>query len=122
MNEFTHYDVAGLATIAHGEIIPQADYQLGKAIENCLDPNTDAKAARVVTIKITLKPDSTRRQAEVSYEINLKTPSDATGADQILIRAQDAKGFVAKGEQLGFEIESESITRIEDAEKRKERK
>jgi hypothetical protein len=68
-----------------------------------------------VTIKITLKPDAKRMQAEVSYSVELKTPSDATGTDQILFRQEDARGFVSKGEQLGFDIEAESITRIDDA-------
>jgi hypothetical protein len=118
-SEYRHYEAAGLGTIARGEIISQADFQLEKAIANCLDPNTDAKAPRTVTIKITLKPDAKRQQAEVSYTVDLKTPSDATGTDQILFRQSDARGFVPKGEQLGFDMEAESITRIGDAEKTK---
>lgn len=115
--EYRHVVEAGLATIARGEIISQANYQLEKAIENCLDPNTDAKAPRTVTVKITLKPDAKRTCADVTYSVDLKTPSDATGTDQILIRQSDARGFVPKGEQLGLDAwsEAESIARIEDA-------
>lgn len=117
-DEYKHVVEMGLATIARGEIISQANYQLEKAISNCLDPNTDAKATRTVTIKIVLKPDAKRQCADVTYSVELKTPSDATGTDQILIRQSDARGFVPKGEQLGLDawMENENpVTSIDDA-------
>lgn len=115
--EYKHTIEAGLATIARGEIISQTNFQLEKAIADCLDPNTDAKAARTVTIKIVIKPDAKRTCADVTYSVELKTPSNATGTDQIFIRQSDARGFVPKGEQLGLDawMEETNVESIDGA-------
>ena len=42
------------------------DYEMTKAINNILDPNTSATAARKITVTLTLKPDDTRQNIAVS--------------------------------------------------------
>jgi len=91
---------AGIETLAHGDIVAQLDRVIGQAIENCVDPNTDPKAARTITLKIQLKSNEKREHAQLTYSIDLKLPSDATGEDQVFIRRLDGKGFVPRGEQL----------------------
>lgn len=110
-----HVVAAGIETISRGELLSHANYQLQRAIENCLDPNTDAKAPRTMTIKVTIKPNANRSMADVGFQIDLKLPSDSTGSDQIFIRQSDSRGFVPKGEQLGFDDlvnETQDVTRL----------
>lgn len=44
----------------------RADYEMAKVVENILDPNTSATAARKITITLTLKSDDTRQNIAVS--------------------------------------------------------
>lgn len=43
-----------------GAIVEQFDAEMQKVLENILDPNTEAMAARKITVNITLKPSDTR--------------------------------------------------------------
>jgi hypothetical protein len=114
--ESSHVVEAGLATISRGELLSAANFQLQRAIENCLDPNTESKANRTLTIKVVIKPNATRTCAEVAYQVDLKCPTDSAGADQIFIRQQDGKAFVPKGEQMTFEtFENDEVTRLRRA-------
>lgn len=101
-NENSHVTQASMASIAMGEFLSHCDFQLQKAIENCLDPNTEAKAVRTINIKIQLKPNQNRSAAELMFSVDTKLPSDSVGIDQVFLRS-DGKGFVSKAEQLTFE-------------------
>ena len=52
--------------MARGAIKERADYEMTKAVENILDPNTSATAPRKITVTLTLKPDDTRQNIAVS--------------------------------------------------------
>lgn len=47
--------------MARGAIQERADYEMSSLLNNILDPNTSATAARKLTITLTLKPDDTRQ-------------------------------------------------------------
>lgn len=55
--------------MARGAIKERVDYEMTRVVENILDPNTSATAARKITITLNLKPDdkdgNKRRNAEV---------------------------------------------------------
>lgn len=55
------YAKKSILQMARGAIQERADYEITKILENILDPNTSATAARKLTITLTLKPDDTRR-------------------------------------------------------------
>ncbi|MGE4274078.1 MAG: hypothetical protein AB7E31_14650 [Desulfitobacterium sp.] len=46
--------------LAKGAIQEQINLELAKVMDNIVDPNTDAKTARKLTISLTLKPDENR--------------------------------------------------------------
>lgn len=52
--------------MARGAIKERADYEMTRVVENILDPNTSATAARKITITLTLKLDDTRQNIAVS--------------------------------------------------------
>lgn len=109
--EYSHSIEAGLETISHGELLAQANEKIAEAIANCIDPNTEAKAPRAVTVKIVIKPNERRDTAVVSYQVDLKLPSDTTGGDVLNIRPSDGRGYVPRGEQLDLD----SLSRGEEA-------
>lgn len=49
-----------LSSVADGAAQELFNYELRKVLVNINDPNTDALAARSVTIKLTIKPDENR--------------------------------------------------------------
>lgn len=47
--------------MVNGAIKERVDYEMGKVIDNIIDPNTEASKARKITVSVELKPDSERR-------------------------------------------------------------
>lgn len=63
-----------LASLCGGAVQEKVDRALEKVANNILDPNTDPKKKRVITLKITLKPDESDYEdvqvsADVSYTL-----------------------------------------------------
>jgi hypothetical protein len=110
------YAEATLETIAEGAAITAFDVELKKAIENCMDINTDPKKARVVTLKMKIVPNDTRNRAGVEFEVTSKLISDVPGTDQLYLT--DAGAFVPpmRQEELFNPVTGE-VTRINGGEK-----
>ena len=51
-----------LATIGGGAVQERVDRALEKVARNIMDPNTDPGKKRVITLKITMKPDEDDRE------------------------------------------------------------
>ena len=54
------------ATLAGGAVIEALDYELQRAFDNIVDPNTSETGTRVVNLQIKIKPKD-RGKAEVSF-------------------------------------------------------
>ena len=52
--------------MARGAIMERTDYEMGRIIENILDPNTSATSKRKLTITVEFKPDDSRQTVGVS--------------------------------------------------------
>lgn len=61
-----------IESIANGAVTQQFDYALAKVLKNIEDPNTPAKDAREITIKIKLTPDETRTTATAHVKVTEK--------------------------------------------------
>ena len=55
--------------MARGGFMEVTDLEMTKAIANIMDPNTPATAKRKITVSIELKPDDTRQNVSVSYNV-----------------------------------------------------
>lgn len=64
-------DAVDISTMATGALVEMANHALEDVIKNVLDPNTDSKAARSVSVTIKLKPMDHNRET-VTYEIGVK--------------------------------------------------
>ena len=69
-----HEERLTLATICGGAVQEKVDRALEKVAKNIIDPNTDPKKKRSITLKITLKPDvndyeDVQVSADVSYTL-----------------------------------------------------
>lgn len=66
-----------IPNLCNGGLVERLHGELRRAVENILDPNTEAKKSRTVTLKITIKPNEHRNMAEVtvSTTANLCPPA-----------------------------------------------
>lgn len=69
-----------LDSLGQGAAVEKFEDELNRVLENVLDPNTKATAARSVTLTITVKPDEDPSFANTLIEVKSKlAPSRAVG-------------------------------------------
>lgn len=95
MNNFSR---ATIETIAGGAAARQFDFELQRAIDNCLDPNTDSNATRTVTLKVVVKPGPDRKDAMLTFQATSKLAPDAPGTDMVYI--SQGKAYVQDMQQM----------------------
>lgn len=62
-------DSVNILEVARGAIGEKLGYELAKVVENINEPNTKADAARKLSITVSLKPDSERRNISMSTQV-----------------------------------------------------
>ena len=62
-------DARSLVEMASGAILERVDYETARVMNNIMDPNTNPTAKRKITVSIELKPDDTRQNVSVSYNV-----------------------------------------------------
>lgn len=65
-------DKKSILDMAMGAFKERADYEVGKIIDNILDPNTRADKKRSLTVTIDFSPDSERQNLRVSTTVKSK--------------------------------------------------
>jgi len=59
-----------IADIARGALVEQVDVEIEKVIKNIIDPNTDIKKKRKITIVLEFKTDDEKRDiSEVTFNV-----------------------------------------------------
>ena len=72
-----HKEKLTLATIGGGAVQERVDRALEKVARNIMDPNTDPGKKRVITLKITMKPDEDDREdVEVSADVQVSLAAE----------------------------------------------
>ena len=61
-----HMDKTSILEMAMGAIQERVDYEMGRVLDNILDPNTKATGKRKITVALELTPDDERRTIHVS--------------------------------------------------------
>ena len=93
-------DKLSFSTLAGGGVEEKLQFALSEVAANIADPNTDAKKARSITMKITIKPNESRQVANT--EINVTTSMVAPkGISTTLLIDRDEKGKTVVAEMHG---------------------
>lgn len=82
-----------LSAIGEGGLQEKVDKELEKVFDNILDPNTDTKAARKLTITLTMKPDDTRQTVATSMEVKSSLAPQTGVATTVLVGQKDGKVY-----------------------------
>lgn len=61
-----------LATICDKTAVERFDYELQKVLDNIIDPNTEATAAREITLTVKIKPDENREMIHTEMTVKSK--------------------------------------------------
>ena len=61
-------DAKSILEMSRGAIMERVDYEMGKVIDNVLDPNTAAAKKRKLVITLELTPDDDRQQIVVATQ------------------------------------------------------
>lgn len=64
-----------LVSIGQGALVQLFDIELERVLKNIADPNTDAKSTRVITLKVTIKPNEERSIGDVHLSATSKVAS-----------------------------------------------
>jgi hypothetical protein len=84
-----------IVNIGDGAAIEMTNHGLSKLIADCADPNTAAKAKRVLTLKLTIMPSSDRTILTYDIDVSLKLAGLATASGSADIE-QTGRGVIAK--------------------------
>lgn len=109
-----------VANIANGAAVELFEEELEHVLENMLDPNTDPKAKRVVTLKFTFVPNRDRDSADVKVEAASKLAPMHSGEGGIYMARQHGGKAVAVAhhpEQLKMyeEQKKAEVSAVQDA-------
>ena len=63
MNE--QFDKKSILEMSMGAILERVDYEMGRVLDNIIDPNTKATAKRKITVNLELIPSSDRKTITV---------------------------------------------------------
>lgn len=69
---------SSILEMARGAIMEQTDMEVGKIIQNILDPNTDPKKKRTLTLTVTFTPSGDR--STVTIDANAKSKLEPNNA------------------------------------------
>ncbi len=72
MTEITMGEPLSLENLGCGAAMEKFEDALKEVLGNILDPNTDPKTAREVVMKVKVKPNELRNEAEVSIHVHSK--------------------------------------------------
>lgn len=118
-----------LSDIADGGAQEKFEHEMQRIAENILDPNTDAKKKRVVTLTITFEPNDNRDVVSVSVEAKSKLAPENGIVASMMLGRNDA-GYIEAAElksgaagQTYFDIDDETVKTdtgvpVEEAEKK----
>lgn len=67
-----------LTTIRRGAAIEMVDDAIQQALENVIDPNTEATAKRTVTLKLTFSPDKERETIGIDLAVKVGVAPQAS--------------------------------------------
>ena len=93
------FDKKSILEMSSGAILERVDYEMGKVIENILDPNTKPTGKRKVVVTLELVPDAARRTINVAT-----TSKSVLVATEPVLTSLHIAGKPSSGEMMVVEM------------------
>ena len=94
-----NFDKKSILEMSSGAILERVDYEMGKVIENILDPNTKPTGKRKIVVTLELVPDAGRRTINVAT-----TSKSVLVATEPVLTSLHIAGKPATGEMMVVEM------------------
>ncbi|MCB5077952.1 hypothetical protein [Streptococcus phage phiKSM96] len=82
-----------LSQIGEGGLQEKVDKELEKVFDNILDPNTETKTARKLTITLTMKSDDSRQTVATAMEVKSTLAPQKSVATTVLVGQKDGSVY-----------------------------
>jgi hypothetical protein len=89
--------IVDLNTFANGAMAERFNQELQKVLDNVVDPNTDPKKVRKVTMTVSISSNENRELSDVSVQVK-STLAPAKNIEAKIIMDYDSKGKVTGAE------------------------
>jgi hypothetical protein len=97
-----------LATLMGGAAVDMVDEKFSRVAENIYDPNTEATAKRVITLKIEVTPHASREMAEVAVAVDMKIAGDKAQKGSLFVsRTVQGQTFLTEKNAKQLDLEDE---------------
>lgn len=94
-----NFDKKSILEMSSGAILERVDYEMGKVIENILDPNTKPTGKRKIVVTLELVPDAGRRTINVAT-----TSKSVLVATEPVLTSLHIAGKPSSGEMMVVEM------------------
>lgn len=89
-------EIVSLESLSGGAVVERFQLALQEVLDNIIDPNTEAKKARSITLKFTVKPDEDREVCTVTIGSETKLAPIAQLNTHIFVGMKDGKGVACE--------------------------
>jgi hypothetical protein len=93
-----------LQTIQNGAVLDLFNEELKKVLGNIEDENTAADSGRSITIKVSIKPDKTRRTGEVKVQVSSSLAKIRASESFLFFDKDEGGKFSAYADDPGPEL------------------
>ena len=97
-----NWQTASIDNIQNGDAKRKFDYELRRAIADCMDPNKTTKKARTVILRVKLHPKEDRQNIELEYQAESKLLPDKPGAEHLIVSG-DGQAYVNNVTQMSID-------------------
>jgi len=106
---------ASIVNLLSGGIVEMVDAELQRVADNILDPNTNERTPRKVTLTISIKPDVDRSIAAVAIDVVAKLAPCRPQATRLFIGQQRGKGVLVEHDPQQQQLPLTTATTIKAA-------
>ena len=98
MNE--QFDRKSILEMSSGSILERVNYEMGRALDNIMDPNTKATAKRKITVGLELIPSADRRTITVHTTAKVALVPTEPVTTSLYITSEPSTGEIVVAEMV----------------------
>lgn len=91
-------EIKSILEMARGAIMEQVDIETSKVVDNIIDPNTDPKKKRTITLKVDFIPSADRQTVTVIANAQSKLVPNGAVQTSLFVGIDPSTGEVAASE------------------------
>jgi hypothetical protein len=114
---FNQFEPISIDTLEGGDAKEKVNWEIQRAIDNCLDLNTEFKKTRKVTLTISMVPTEDRKKVAITYQAGSKLVPEKAGATVAHIGSDESGvsiGYVDVSKQTDIDDLISNVSKISE--------